>query len=295
MAFQYGLNNLRQIGYQILQEINKMNQLHGLYRFGKPFLSGREQQDLNDLEQAFGGLIDPLYNARNAFINWNAQCDLELNNYKRNQQVKNFEREKKAVLKLFEKKKPDYAILSSKMQSTLLALEVLERTAIRKDAKKEEIIPQGAIEVITVEKAQPYTALKRIESIFQNAQGYVKIMDKWIGKHTLDFVLEVPSNVPVMILTSFLENKSKTKFSSLFKRIQKEKGGSIEIRKCEPSEFHDRFIITNIELWQSGPSLKDLGITKWGTVSKIGSPATKTDIERRFDNLWKSSKELGLI
>ncbi len=292
MAFQYGLNNLRQIGYQILQEINKMNQTRGLYHLGKLFLSGQEKSELNELEQSFGGLVDPLYNARNAFINWNAQCDLELSNYKRNQQVKNFEREKKSVSKLFEKKRPDYAILSSKMQSTLFALEILERIAVRKDAKKEGITPQGAIEVITVEKAQPYTALKRIESIFQNAQGYVKIMDKWIGKHTLDFVLEVPVNVPVMILTGFIEKKSKTKFSSLFERIKKEKEGKIEIRKSEPSEFHDRFIITHNELWQSGPSLKDLGLTKWGIISKIGNTSTKIDIERRFDNLWNKSKDL---
>ena len=48
-SFQYGLNNLHQIGNQILQEINKMNQLRGLYHLGKPFLSGNEQQDLNAL------------------------------------------------------------------------------------------------------------------------------------------------------------------------------------------------------------------------------------------------------
>jgi len=192
------------------------------------------------------------------------------------------------------KKKPDYAILSSKMRSTLLALEILERTAVSKDTKKEERIPQGAIEVITVEKSQPYTALKRVESIFQNTQVYVKIMDKWIGKRTLDFVMEVPSTVPVMILTGFVEKKSQRKFSSLYERIRKEKGGKIDIRICDPSEFHDRYIITNNELWQSGPSLKDLGITKWGTISKIGNASVKMDIEGRFDNLWKSSTEINL-
>ena len=97
MTFQYGLNSLRQIGYQILQEISKMNQLRGLYHLRKPFLSGTEQRNLNDLEQEFGGIVDPLYNARNAFINWNAQCDLELNNYKRNQQLKNLERKESSI------------------------------------------------------------------------------------------------------------------------------------------------------------------------------------------------------
>ena len=288
--FQYGLNNLRQIGYQILQEINQMSQLRGMYRLGKSFFTKREQQELNALEQAFSCTIDPLYNVRNTFAKWSAQCDLELSNYKRNQQIRSFEREKKSVLKLLEKKNLDYIMLSSKMQNILLALEVLERTAIRNDTKEETV--QGVIEVITVEKAQPYTALKRVESIFHNAQGYVKIMDKWIGSHTLDFILEIPSQTSVKILTGFVEKKSRTKFSSLLERLQKEKDGAVEIHRCEPSEFHDRFIITQNELWQSGPSLKDLGVTKWGIVSKIGNPTTKRDVEKKFDELWIKSKKL---
>ena len=63
MTFQYGLDNLRQIGYQILQEINKMNQTRGLYHLGKLFLSGQEKSELNELEQSFRGLVDPLFNA----------------------------------------------------------------------------------------------------------------------------------------------------------------------------------------------------------------------------------------
>ena len=186
-------------------------------------------------------------------------------------------------------------LLSSKMQSTLFALEVLQKNSGKKRCKEGgDYSTRSNRSNNSGKSTQLYTALKRVESIFQNAQGFVKIMDKWIGKHILDFVLEVPSNVPVMILTGFLESKSKRKFSSLLERLQKEKNGSIEIRKSEPSEFHDRFIITQNELWQSGPSLKDLGMTKWGTVAKIGNPATKADIERRFDELWNKGKDLQL-
>lgn len=293
MMYNPGFYALKQTGYLILQEIDKIGGLTGLYRLGKPFLSTQDQRDLNVLEQAFGSLVDPLYNARNAFIQWNAQCDLELNNYKRTDQIRTFEREKKSVLKLFEQKKPEHSILSSKMKSVLLSLEVVEQTAIRKDVKPLESIPTGAVEVITVEKAQPYTALKKVEGIFQNAIKYVKIMDKWAGAHTLDFILSVPLQIPVMILTSNIEKKSKTKFEVGFQRIQKERRAAIDIHICQPSEFHDRYIITGNELWQSGPSLKDLGITSWGTVSKIGNSVTKTEIEKKFDELWKSSKQLN--
>ncbi len=266
-----------------------------LYRLGKPFLSSQEQRNLNDLERAFGNVIDPLYNTRNVFLEWSAQCVLELSNYKRTEQVKAFEREKKGVQKqLLDKKKPDYSLLAAKMKSAMMALEVVERTAIRKDLKIEEKIPSGTAEVITVEKAQPYTALKRVEGIFQNSNGYLKIMDKWVGERTLDFVWKAPLGIPVMILTSVIEGKSRTKFQVAYERILKERSGSLEIRQCNPSEFHDRCILTQNDLWISGPSLKDLGVTKWGIVAKIGNTTKKVEIERKFDEIWKSSRPLDL-
>lgn len=290
MGFTYGFASLRQSGNVILQEINRIGGLVTIYRLGKPLLSSGEQRGLNDLEQTFGSIIDPLTNIRNLFIQWNAQCDLELSNYKRTQQVRNFEREKNGVRKLLEKKnKPDYSMLLSRMQGTLLALELVERTSVRNELSPEFKVPTGAIDVITVEKAQPFAALKRVESIFQSANSYVKIMDKYVGEHTLDFVWKVPTQIPVSILTSIIQKKPQ--FDAAHKRILKERQGGLEIRICEPSELHDRYIITQNEFWQSGPSLKDLGITKWGILAKIGNITTKAEIEKKFDDLWKSSKQ----
>jgi len=291
MTYNPSFYQLRQLGYFILQEISKLDNARTLYRLGKPLLSGGEQRDLKELENAFGSL-DFLSQSRNAFTEWNAKCDFELSNYKRTQQVRNFEREKRGVQKLFEKMKPDYTILVTKMKNTLYALEIVEKTAVKKEVRLEEKIPSGAIEVITVEKSQPFTTMKRIEAIFQSASGYVKILDKYIGEHSLDFVWKVPSHIPVKILTSIVEEKTKRTFEAGYKRLQKERLAKVEVRICKPSEFHDRYIITQNELWHSGPSLKDLGITKWGTVSKIGNSQTKLDIENRFQEIWKTSNEL---
>lgn len=294
MMYMYGFYSLKQTGYAIFQEINKISGMVGLYRISKPFLHPQDQRNLSDWEKAIGPAVDILYNVRNAFIEWSAQCDLELSNYKRTPQVRAFEREKNGVKRLLEKKKADYSILATKMRGTMLALEVVERTAIKKDLKLEEKVPASAVEVITVEKAQPFTTLKRVEGIFQNAVGYVKIMDKWAGERTLDFVWKIPAGIPVMVLTSVIQEKSKAKFQVAYERIIKERSGGLEIRRCEPSELHDRCILTQNELWISGPSLKDLGITKWGIVAKIGDVAKKVEIEKKFDELWKSGRPLDL-
>jgi hypothetical protein len=115
-------------------------------------------------------------------------------------------------------------------------------------------------------------------------------MDKYVGEHTLDFVWKVPVHIPVSILTSVIQKKPQ--FDVAHKRIQKERQGNLKVCLCEPTEFHDRCIITQNEFWQSGPSLKDLGVTKWGIIAKIGNMQTKAEIEKKFDDLWRSGKQL---
>lgn len=280
---------LLQRGNAILEELNRLHNMVSLYRFGKPILSPTDRKDLNELERIFSPLIDPLRNVRNVFAEWSAQCDLALAEYKRTASVRAFEREKNAFQKLLYKENAKYSLLTTKMKQVTLALDVVQRTAVKAELSLEQKIA-GAVDVLTVDKAQPFTALKRIQGIFANARSYVKIMDKWIGERTLDYVWQVPTGLPVSILTSVVEKKSKGKFRIGLQRLTKEKKAVIETRICDPSEFHDRYIITQDELWMSGPSLKDLGITKWGSVARIGDINKKREIEQKFDTLWNLAK-----
>lgn len=279
---------LIQRGHAILEELNKLHGMVSLYHLGKPILSPTDQRDLNELERILGPVIDPLRNVRNAFAEWSAQCDMQLAGYKRTAPVRAFERERNAFQKLLYKKKPNYSLLTTKLKEVILALDVVQRTAVKAEFPPEKI--PGVVEVVTVDRAQPFTALKRIEGIFANAKGYLKIMDKWVGERTLDFIWMVPTELPVSILTSIVEKKSIGRFGMALQRLAKERKAVIELRKCEPSELHDRYIITQDELWMSGPSLKDLGITKWGVVAKIGDATKKVEIERKFDVIWKLAK-----
>ena len=93
-----------------------------------------------------------------------------------------------------------------------------------------------------------------------------------------------------MILTSTIERNTKAKFEAKFSRLAKERIGKVDVRRMKQSEFHDRYIITQDELWHSGPSLKDLG-KKLGIVAKIGDVQTRMTIEKKFDEFWNSSEQ----
>lgn len=280
--------SIQQSGLAILNEINRVSELVTVYRFTKPFLSGRDQKDLNDLENTLGNILDPLSTARNVFLEWNTQCDLELLNFKKTEQIRVFEREKKMVTKLLNTKKRDYPLLAAKMKSVLLALEIVERTSSRKELPYSEKIPTNAIEVIHVEKGQQFTALKRIEGIFMNAEGYLKLMDNWVDERTLDFIVHISPIMPVKILTSKIQNK--TKFETGFKRLCEQRNQNLELRINTPSDFHDRYIISQNDFWISGQSLKDIGLKKFGIVARIGNTPEKQSVERKFDEIWNRSK-----
>src|SRR3990172_4416589 len=159
----YGLS---QQGHALLEEIGKIRNTVTVYRLGKPFLSPRELRQLETFERAFGSVVDPLSNIRNAFFEWSAQCDLALAHYRRTVQVRVFERGRNALGKLLGRRRPDYSLIASTMKQVLLSLEVVQRTAIPIEAAVPVVrVPPGATEVIAVEKGKPFTALKQIEGI----------------------------------------------------------------------------------------------------------------------------------
>ena len=286
--------------YQLLQYLDlirqKVNNIHGLkfiYNLGKKIADPAEQEDLNLLESVAKPFFDPFTESRQMFSQWVIQSDvyIENSNFSKDNFLKRFVKQRDKVENEFDKIKPNSTKLSEKIGQLRIQLDALEKhgkhvSQIPNLGKQSE--PQTD-NTMLIEKGKPFHALKQISQIFQSAKGPIKIMDKWISDKTLEFLISVP-DVQIRILTSNIEEKSQIKFDILLRRINEERTNPIEVKKCDPKEFHDRYIITKNELWAIGGSLKDVGYKTWNTINKIDDEETRNEINNIFDLLWKSTK-----
>jgi hypothetical protein len=151
-------------------------------------------------------------------------------------------------------------------------------------------LPPRNRKTILVQAAQPYTALREVENILDQARNYVKVLDPWLGEEALDFFWKIPQSVRVRILTRTIVDRQR--FIVAYQRLVQEKRGSIEIRESDSVELHDRFIIIEDQAWSLGPSLKDLG-KKFATITNVADAKSRNGMERFFDRIWDAARQIG--
>ena len=64
---------------------------------------------------------------------------------------------------------------------------------------KEIIIPPG----------EPFSGSLRLKEMLRNVKGYAKIIDSYVDETTLEFLLEIPEDVPIRLLTEHTMAKKK--------------------------------------------------------------------------------------
>lgn len=143
---------------------------------------------------------------------------------------------------------------------------------------------------IVIPPQRPFTGLKELKNVFENVDGYVKIIDPYVGEETLDLLINIPEKISILLITSFTGGKSKERrFKRACKKFKIEKP-EFEIRKCDPKLIHDRFILTRSKGWSVGTSLKDIG-RKLSMINEI-SPQTKAEMETIFEQIWNKARNL---
>ena len=113
-------------------------------------------------------------------------------------------------------------------------------------------------------------------------------MDRWVSSKTFEYYATAP-DIPIMTLTTEIDNSITLQI--ILKRLNEERENKIQIRVCDKKEFHDRYIITDKELWMVGPSLKDAGYKTWGTITRAEDSEKKEKINQKFDGIWENSKK----
>jgi len=146
-------------------------------------------------------------------------------------------------------------------------------------------IPLSQIEEeIIIPPSKPYTGMKELKKILSSADEYVKIIDPYISEITLDILLATPEGLPILVITSYTGGIEKEKRLIRACKKFKEERPKFEIRKCDPTLIHDRFILTKTRGWSVGSSLKDVG-KKLSLIKTMTLP-TKNKMHRFFEDLW---------
>ena len=152
-------------------------------------------------------------------------------------------------------------------------------------------IPETIIEEIILSPGEPEIALLEIKKRLRSATKFVNIIDPYIGQITLDLLLSVAEDIPIKIITAYTGGKNLGRFVRECKTFKKERPTFV-IRKCDPSLIHDRFILTESNVWNVGTSIKDVG--KSLSMIKQLTPANMTKMHQFFEDLWRDSIALDL-
>ena len=276
---------------EILKNVGNVSGMKLMYNAIKQDSDARQKQEFNQMESSFSHLIDPFYQTKTFFTQWLIQSDVYLRNtnFEKNIFLKRFLKQREKTENELDKAKPETTVLNSLLTNLRMHLQALEQFEKRVNplvtVKEIEDKTNSNIEIL--EQGKPYEVFKVIGKIFSQSEKYIKLMERWISIKTLDYFVST-RDVSIMILTTEIENT--VAFETILKRINEERDNKIDIRKCDRKDFHDRYIITDKELWSLGPSLKDAGYKTWGTITRADDEEKRDEINQKFDDLWKKAE-----
>lgn len=179
----------------------------------------------------------------------------------------------------------DFVKVDTRIRRTITALRGIANKPL---IHNKDIPTQAITKEVIIPPGEPFTSSLKLKEILRGTHGYAKIIDPYVDEITLEFLLSIPKRIPIKLLTAYTGGKEKERrFKRACQRFRTERP-QFEIRKCEPTLIHDRFILTQTQGWSIGPSLKDIG--KKLSMMKLISSQSKRETEKMFDKIWAKSK-----
>jgi len=181
----------------------------------------------------------------------------------------------------------EFQRVETQIRRTIVALKSITRKHLiyNRDIASSQITMETVIS-----PRHTFSSALTLKELLRSIQGYAKIIDPYVDETTLEFLLQIPKNLPTKLVTELLGGKEKERqFVKAYHRFKTERP-QFQIRKCEHGLIHDRFILTPNQGWTVGSSLKDIG-KKMSMITEINAQS-RTELEKRFDEIWKSSKDL---
>lgn len=148
-------------------------------------------------------------------------------------------------------------------------------------------------EVIYVEGGKPRTVRKKLSEILSGTNGIVRICDPYYGVRTLSILEMFPKVTHVKFLT-VKSNENAIQLSNAMSDFKKEYK-NVEMRQyLNPSEIHDRYIISDKKLLIVGHGIKDIGNKESFIIHLDNScaPDLIDTLEKTFDSRWNTAVPL---
>ena len=157
----------------------------------------------------------------------------------------------------------------------------------------EPILGSERLSVLLIEAGQPRTARLSLGEILSRLRGIVRICDPYYGIRSLDTLDNLPKNSNVRFLTARTNEKIRKIDGAL--RDFKTEHPRVEFRiVANPSELHDRYVLTNDQLMILGHGLKDIG-GKESFIIRLDTqlvPDLIKEITSTFDARWTHAKAI---
>jgi len=151
-----------------------------------------------------------------------------------------------------------------------------------------------ALTQIYIDPTSPNQGISQLEKVLSRASGYCDIIDPYFSDVSLDWLIHLPSDIPIRILLYHLDKdmSKHTKFKTLLNKLRERRKGVIEVKvlkykKQNGTPLHDRYIFTSRYGLQMGNGFDSIG-RKDVLITRIANhKELRISI---FENLW-SSKE----
>ncbi len=160
---------------------------------------------------------------------------------------------------------------------------------LMQDAKNE--LYGSSVGLTLIEAGKPYIAKNfALKEIIGDKYSKLSVCDPYLDLNTLDVIYKnFIKGLPIRILTANVIDKPQGIFKRQLSDLNKE-GFKIEVRIYNKSTLHDRYIISEKQMWLCGNSLNHMG-NKESFIVSTGEDI-KQSVLSTFNSRWKTSQIL---
>jgi hypothetical protein len=171
--------------------------------------------------------------------------------------------------------------------------ETLYRLMTKGKKEIENLLGGEMMSVVRIEGGQPRTARRRLGDMLSELKGAVRICDPYYGVRTLDSLDHVPKGCAVRFLTSKTSEPGQ-KIQVAIRDFVKERPNSEFRIAANPSDLHDRYVLTADSLLILGHGLKDIGGKESFMIrlDRSLAPDLLNELTQTFDARWQSASAL---